>query len=154
MSELARLSSEGSCLARDLTRHPRPSLSPIVSTHVVSPTTTQLVHFQSSPRFPASEDSKVRIPRELLTSNDIRTGKQLRVRGDLESLGVEVCSFEEVPPLFTENFDYQSIRPDFVVGILTSDLLGKTISCEVVGEGRSDEWGILVSDTRSYDLAR
>ncbi|CAG8594798.1 10409_t:CDS:2 [Gigaspora rosea] len=38
---------------------------------------------------------------------------------------IDICSVE-VPTLFTENFDDQDIGNDFVHGILTSDLLGKT----------------------------
>lgn len=40
----------------------------------------------------------------------------------------------QVPALFTENFDYQFFYPDFVNGILTSDLLGKTICCNIIDE--------------------
>jgi translation initiation factor eIF-2B subunit epsilon len=39
-----------------------------------------------------------------------------------------------VPALFTENFDWQRLRRDFVHGILTSDILGKTIYTHLVSE--------------------
>jgi translation initiation factor eIF-2B subunit epsilon len=71
-------------------------------------------------------------------------------------------SLLQVPPLFTENFDYQFFYPDFVNGILTSDLLGKTICCTIIGEGsqhpegsrRSTSWAGVVGNTRSYDAVR
>lgn len=97
----------------------------------------------------------------------------------MESIGVAICSVEvdppslrpptapsltplrlrvQVPPLFTENFDYQFFYPDFVNGILTSDLLGKTICCTIIGEGsstkRSTAWAGVVGNTRSYDEVR
>lgn len=66
----------------------------------------------------------------------------------------------QVPPLFTENFDYQFFYPDFVNGILTSDLLGKTICCTVIakeassteGIRKSVEWAAVVGNTRTYDV--
>ena len=49
--------------------------------------------------------------------------------------------------LFTENFDYQSIRHDFLPGILQSDLLSSTIHVHFAGSG----YAARVSDTLSYD---
>lgn len=46
-----------------------------------------------------------------------------------------------------ENFDYQDIRRDFVRGILESDLLGKTIYCQV----ETDAYAMRVSNSSSYD---
>ncbi|CAG8840121.1 4555_t:CDS:2, partial [Cetraspora pellucida] len=37
-----------------------------------------------------------------------------------------------VPALFTENFECQDIRKNFVYGILTADLLWKSIYCHLV----------------------
>ncbi|SCV74138.1 BQ2448_6570 [Microbotryum intermedium] len=147
----------------------------------------QLMHYEQSPLFPALR--KAKLPREALDD-----GKELQVRADLESVGVAICSVEvsrsthhfsdifadtwgavqQVPPLFTENFDYQTFYPDFVNGILTSDLLGKTIGATVVGEdsiplvdaqpaseafsaaattsGRTPApWAAVVGNTKSYD---
>ena len=53
----------------------------------------------------------------------------------------------QVPSLFQDNFDYGDIRRDFVHGILTSDLLMKSIYCYVAKEG----YAARVQDTRSYD---
>ncbi|KAK4051858.1 translation initiation factor eIF-2B epsilon subunit, GEF [Microbotryomycetes sp. JL201] len=86
----------------------------------------QLFHYEQTSLFPKLK--RARLPREALEG-----GKTVRVRSDLESIGVAICSVE-VAPLFTENFDYQFFYPDFVNGILTSDLLGKTICCTVIGE--------------------
>lgn len=61
--------------------------------------------------------------------------------------------------MFTENFDYQFFYPDFVNGLLTSDLLGKTICCTVLESdpassaagSRAPDWAFAVSNTKSYD---
>lgn len=68
----------------------------------------------------------------------------------------------EVPALFVENFDYQNMRPDFIDGVLTSDLLGKTMRCTIVGEAnsigtmsaRAKPWAAHVSDVASYSSVR
>ncbi|KAF9436032.1 hypothetical protein BGZ76_004990 [Entomortierella beljakovae] len=71
---------------------------------------------------------------------------EVQIRNDLIDCQVDICSVE-VPALFTENFDYQDIRADFVHGILTSDLLGKTIHFHEV----SDVYAARVRSTQMYD---
>ncbi|KAM0754479.1 hypothetical protein T439DRAFT_309262 [Meredithblackwellia eburnea MCA 4105] len=116
--------------------------------HVLSGPDDRLVHYEESPLFPRLRTAT--LPRETLEGS-----KTVKLRRDLEAFGVVVCS-PEVPPLFTENFDYQFFYPDFVNGILTSDLLGKTICCCVVGDEKStfggDRWAGVVGDLRSYDF--
>jgi translation initiation factor eIF-2B subunit epsilon len=65
-----------------------------------------------------------------------------------------------VPPLFSENFDYQSLRGDFVPGILTSDLLDSKIFMHVCGSSsgaaagpsvQKNGYGARASSTRAYD---
>lgn len=48
------------------------------------------------------------------------------IRNDLIDCHVDIC-LPHVPQIFQENFDYQTLRSDFVKGVLTSDLLKKTI---------------------------
>lgn len=52
-----------------------------------------------------------------------------------------------MPPLFSENFDYQSFSTDFVPGILTSDLLESKIFLHVGENG----YGGRAQDTQTYD---
>ncbi|GAA5860000.1 hypothetical protein JCM8547_003052 [Rhodosporidiobolus lusitaniae] len=110
----------------------------------------QLFHYEQTPAFPKMKQFKV--PREALAS-----GKEIHTRSDLEAVGAVICSVE-VAPLFTENFDYQFFYPDFVNGLLTSDLLGKTICCTLIGEAPEPSsargapgWAAAVSNTKSYD---
>lgn len=56
----------------------------------------------------------------------------------------------QVPSLFQDNFDYLDIRRDFVHGVLTSDLLMKSIHVYVAREG----YAARVQDTRSYESVR
>lgn len=114
----------------------------------------QLLHYMHQPHFPARK--RTHFPLE-----HIEAGRTLLVRTDLESVGVDICNME-VPALFVENFDYQNMRPDFINGVLTSDLLGKSIHCTVVGEShqigtislRAQPWAAHVGDVSSYASIR
>ena len=65
-----------------------------------------------------------------ITSNH----KDVIFRNDLSDCCIDICT-PEVPALFTENFDYEDLRKDLVNGVLTSDILSKTIYCYIVKEG-------------------
>lgn len=99
-----------------------------VSVFVLTPTTSQLMHYAAVPAVPRV--SLLPLPLELF--EQART--ELDVRNDLVDCGVDICSID-VPPLFTENFDYQSLRREFVQGILTSDLLEAKIFVHVAPPG-------------------
>lgn len=71
---------------------------------------------------------------------------EVEIRNDLIDCNIDICS-PDVPALFTENFDYEDIRRDFVHGILTSDLLGKTIHCYVAKE----TYAARVQSLQTYD---
>ncbi len=74
---------------------------------------------------------------------------QVEARIDLIDCGIDICSIE-VPALFTENFDYQDIRRDFVRGVLESDLLGKNIYAHIL----TDKYAARVTCPLVYDLVR
>ncbi|TNY22364.1 hypothetical protein DMC30DRAFT_392369 [Rhodotorula diobovata] len=128
----------------------RPIVNKTHSTFAVHSLTTdaQLLHYEQSSLFPKMKTFTV--PREALAG-----GKDVHTRSDLEAVGAVICS-PEVAPLFTENFDYQFFYPDFVNGLLTSDLLGKTICCTLLEASSSDPartpaWAAYVTNTKSYD---
>lgn len=79
----------------------------------------------------------------------------LDIRTDLMP-SVEVCSID-VPPLFTENFDYQTFT-DFTSGIITSDLLSSKIYlkiCDGYGSRRlSKRWTHSQFDADRLDTDR
>ncbi len=72
--------------------------------------------------------------------------QELQVRNDLIDCHISICS-RDVLALFTENFDYQHLRRDFLRGVLTSDLLGKTIHCEII----RNSYSACVSNLQTYD---
>lgn len=79
------------------------------------------VYFKDIPAVDGRKTS-INIDPELL--EDIED--ELVVRNDLIDCHVDICS-PHVPQIFQENFDYQTLRCDFIKGVLTSDLVKKTI---------------------------
>ena len=82
----------------------------------------------------------VHLSKEITSSH-----KSVIFRTDLSDCFIEICTPEvmsldsvtdkQVPALFTENFDYEDLRKDLVNGVLTSDILSKTIYCYTAKEG-------------------
>lgn len=120
-----------------------PAESPVF---VIDPSNQQLCSYTTitNPSISSTATQKrINIPIEALES------KELDLRNDLSDCFIDICSVD-VLLLFTENFDYQDLRLDFINGILTSDLLGKTIHIHVL-EGDNEGYASRVTDSRSYD---
>lgn len=109
-----------------------------LSLFFVEPHTSQLVHYapvRAAPRLRTTS-----LPLEVFdedaaaTTNSLSRGAEVDIRNDLIDCGIDICS-ADVPPLFSENFDYQTLRRDFVLGILTSDLLDSKIFVHVAPTG-------------------
>ncbi|KAH3688062.1 hypothetical protein WICPIJ_000955 [Wickerhamomyces pijperi] len=84
--------------------------------------------------------SAISIDPELLEGVDDFT-----IRNDLIDCHVDICS-PHVPAIFQENFDYQYLRRDFVKGILSSDILKKTIYAYI-----TDDYAARVESWQTYD---
>ncbi|EEB07383.1 translation initiation factor eIF2B epsilon subunit [Schizosaccharomyces japonicus yFS275] len=107
------------------------------SVFVIDKKTQQCVHYE------ANEQGKKAIS---LDPQILSEHEELEIRNDLIDCQIDICS-NDVPALFTENFDYQDIRKDFVYGVLTSDLLGKKIHCYVA----KDHYAARVRSLQTYD---
>ncbi|XP_064636779.1 translation initiation factor eIF2B subunit epsilon-like [Lineus longissimus] len=96
----------------------------------------KLLHYEK-----VADQKKMNFPLEIFTENE---GLQLRY--DLLDCQISICS-PDVPPLFSDNFDYQT-RDDFVKGIQTDEEIhGNTIYTEVI----EDEYAARVSNLQMYD---
>lgn len=109
----------------------------------IDPTTNQILHYE---QLPGQPKRKAIMPLELLRLDDKSGFDEIDVRFDLVEAGVYICSID-VPPLFSENFDYQSLSFDFIPGILTSDLLDSKIFLHIGKRG----YGGRAQDTQTYD---
>ncbi len=71
--------------------------------------------------------------------------RSVTVRTDLIDTGIYICS-HEVLMLFSDNFDYQNIRKDFVAGVLSEEELGNKLYVHEVG----DRYATRVRNVRCY----
>lgn len=115
----------------------RPSLDSAV--FVIDSDTSQCISYTPLKHSPRTK--RIALDTEVLLKHE-----NVEVRNDLIDCNIDICS-PDVPALFTENFDYEDIRKDFVHGILTSDLLGKTIHCYVA----SETYSARVASVQTYD---
>lgn len=76
----------------------------------------------------------------------LSTAKELVVRYDLMDCQIDICSVN-VLALYTENFDYQDVRKDFLRGVLTSDILGVKVATHIV----SHDYASRVRSPHLYD---
>ncbi|KAG4304648.1 hypothetical protein PORY_002041 [Pneumocystis oryctolagi] len=110
------------------------------SVFVIEADTHQCLHYEPIQAKPRTKT--ISIDSEIFNDHT-----KIEIRNDLIDCHVDICS-PEVPALLAENFDYQDIRKDFVHGILTSDLLGKTIYCYIV----ENNYAACVQSLQSYDI--
>lgn len=85
-----------------------------------------------------------------LSSNRLSTAGgglgSLSVRFDLLDCQIDICSVN-VLALYTENFDYQDVRKDFLRGVLTSDILGVRVATHIL----RSEYASRVRSPHLYD---
>ena len=98
----------------------------------MDPATGRVLHYdeQASPSLPDANASPKRAKAKLsplsLDASLFSEHPSVRVRTDLQDCHVDICA-PEVLMLFTDNFDYQHLRRDFVCGTLNERELGNNI---------------------------
>lgn len=90
----------------------------------------------------ASLGSRITIDPDLLNERD-----EIDVRTDLIDPHIDICT-PDVLSLWSDNFDYQSLRTSFLYGVLKDyELNGKKLHTHIVNEG----YAARVKSVRSYD---
>ena len=108
---------------------------------VIDPDAERCVHYEEMGRRRKNRRN-VQIDPQLLTAH-----RQLEVRSDLIDCYIDICTPEALS-LWSDNFDYQSIRQSFLSEVLKDyELTGKTIHTYVV----SDDYAARVQSLRAYD---
>ena len=97
--------------------------------YLIDSNTNQLISFETYEKFNSRQ-------RASLDTKHFKNRNEISLRTDFIDCQIDICSLE-VPALFTENFDYQEVRHDFLPGVLESEILGKNIYCEIVSSGYS-----------------
>ncbi|CAK7895706.1 translation initiation factor eIF-2B subunit epsilon [[Candida] anglica] len=112
------------------------------ATFILDTKTNRCLYYQNIPPVDGKKTG-ISIDPELLEDLE----DEMLIRNDLIDCHVDICS-PHVPQIFQENFDYQYLRSDFVKGVLTSDLLKKTIYAYII---ESDEYAARVESWATYD---
>lgn len=107
----------------------------------IDPVTQECIHYEPI-ESEMSQGIAVKLESALLESH-----RAIDIRYDLIDCQIDICSLN-VLALFTENFDYQDMRKDFVRGILQCDILGHKIGCY---ELAPDEYAARVRSSHLYD---
>lgn len=108
---------------------------------VIDPDAERCVHYEEMGHRRKNRKS-VEIDPQLLTAH-----RQLEVRTDLIDCYIDICTPEALS-LWSDNFDYQSIRQSFLSEVLKDyELTGKTIHTYIV----SDDYAARVQSLRAYD---
>lgn len=108
---------------------------------VIDPEADRCIHYEEI-NHREKNDRYVRLTPEMLT-----THSQLEIRKDLIDCYVDICT-PEVLSLWSDNFDYQSVRQGFLSEVLKDyELNGKTIHTYIV----ADQYAARVQSLRAYD---
>ncbi|KAK6524645.1 hypothetical protein TWF281_011548 [Arthrobotrys megalospora] len=89
----------------------------------------------------SDSESALVLPRELGKANPT-----MSLQENFLDCCIDIVSFE-VPPLFTENFDWQHSRKDFLHGILMDELYGKTVYAHILKSGYAGR----IQSLQTYD---
>ena len=108
---------------------------------VIDPSRDRCLHYEEMGH--NRENGKyVMLAPEILTSHG-----ELEVREDLIDCSIDICSLD-VLGLWSDNFDYQSLRKSFLSDVLKDyELNGKTIHTYIV----ADQYAARVKSLRAYD---
>lgn len=110
------------------------------ATFILDSSNDRCLYYEQIPSPSSKEKTSIAIDPELLEDVD-----EFILRNDLVDCHIDLCS-PQVPPLFQDNFDYQTLRSDFVKGVISSDLLRRSIYSYI-----TDEYALRVEGWAAYD---
>lgn len=107
---------------------------------VIDPTKDRCLHYEEM--HPGQNGRHISIDQDLLSSHT-----EIDVRNDLIDCYIDICT-PDVLALWTDSFDYESPRKQFLFGVLKDyELNGKTIHTHIV----NDHYAARVRNIQSYD---
>lgn len=125
-------------LLREMGPRQRSREQSVIPTFVIDPTKDRCLHY---------EESRPGQTASLAIDPDILLEAELEIRQDLIDCRIDICT-PEMLSLWSDNFDNQSPRRDFLHGVLKDyELNGKTIHTHIV----NDHFASRVADLRAYD---
>ncbi|KAL8969406.1 MAG: hypothetical protein Q9183_002011 [Haloplaca sp. 2 TL-2023] len=108
---------------------------------VVDPTRDRCLHYEDI-KASATNSQPVTLDPDLLSGH-----AEIDVREDLIDCNIDICT-PDVLSLWSDNFDYQSLRTSFLFGVLKDyELNGKTIHVHII----ADQYAARVQSLAAYD---
>lgn len=133
-------------LLREVGTTQRSSQNDIIPTFVIDPWKDRCLHYEESVAGRSSHSS---------VDPDMLAIPEIDVRQDLIDCRIDICT-PDVLSLWSDNFDNQALRKDFLFGVLKDyELNGKTIHTHIVTKNYAFRIGDLLSyDKSSRDILR
>ena len=108
---------------------------------IIDPAAERCLHYEEM-NHNQKDGRYINLDPELLTTHD-----EIEVREDLIDCYVDICT-QDVLGLWSDNFDYQSVRKSFLFGVLKDyELNGKTIHTHIIRQ----QYAARVRSLRAYD---
>ncbi|KAL4955665.1 nucleotide-diphospho-sugar transferase [Aspergillus filifer] len=126
---------------REAGRKHRTKASSVSPVFVVDPTKDRCLHYEEIDHH-SPESSRLNIDPEIIT-----TFSEIDIRQDLIDCNIDICT-PDVLSLWSDSFDYQTPRKQFLYGVLKDyELNGKTIHTHVI----EDHYVARVRNLKAYD---
>jgi translation initiation factor eIF-2B subunit epsilon len=127
---------------REAGRNHRTKSSSISPVFVIDPTADRCLHYEEIDHHDHSSPARLTIDTEILTSN-----AEIDLRQDLIDCSIDICT-ADVLSLWSDSFDYQTPRKQFLYGVLKDyELNGKTIHTHII----KDHYAARVRNLKAYD---
>ncbi|PLB50219.1 translation initiation factor 2B, epsilon subunit [Aspergillus steynii IBT 23096] len=128
-------------ILREAGRNHRTKSTSVSPVFVVDPTKDRCLHYEEIDHH-SSESSRLNIDSEI-----ILTHRELDIRQDLIDCNIDICT-PDVLSLWSDSFDYQTPRKQFLFGVLKDyELNGKTIHTHII----KDHYAARVRNLKAYD---
>ncbi|KAL4944831.1 hypothetical protein BDV06DRAFT_186226 [Aspergillus oleicola] len=128
-------------ILREAGRKHRTKASSVSPVFVVDPTKDRCLHYEEIDHH-SPESSRLNIDPEIIT-----TFSEIDIRQDLIDCNIDICT-PDVLSLWSDSFDYQTPRKQFLYGVLKDyELNGKTIHTHII----EDHYVARVRNLKAYD---
>ncbi|KAB8079400.1 nucleotide-diphospho-sugar transferase [Aspergillus leporis] len=128
-------------ILREAGRNHRTKSSSSSPVFIVDPTKDRCLHYEEIDHH-SSESTRLNIDSEI-----ILTHPELDIRQDLIDCNIDICT-PDVLSLWSDSFDYQAPRTQFLFGVLKDyELNGKTIHTHII----KDHYAARVRNLKAYD---
>ncbi|KAJ5679713.1 translation initiation factor eIF-2B subunit epsilon [Penicillium macrosclerotiorum] len=127
---------------REAGRNHRTKSSSVSPVFVIDPTKDRCLHYEEIDHHSDEHPTRLNIDAETILSHG-----ELDIRQDLIDCSIDICT-PDVLSLWSDSFDYQSPRKDYLFGVLKDyDLNGKTIHTHIIKE----DYAARVRNLKAYD---